>query len=83
MTPSAARIAEVPPAPLQSKVYLTFPEACEYSRINRNKMRDLLKAGKIPSRKVGRTWIVPRASIDAFMAEPRNRVRLAVRNLVG
>jgi excisionase family DNA binding protein len=49
-------------------VYLTFPEACEYARINRNKMRVLLKTGKIPSRKVGRTWIVPRASIDAFMS---------------
>ena len=36
-------------------VYLTFPEACEYARINRNKMRALLKAGKIPARKVGRT----------------------------
>jgi len=66
-----------------SAVYLTFPEACEYSRINRNKMRALLKAGKIPARKVGRTWIVPRASIDSFMAEPHSRARLAVRNLVG
>jgi excisionase family DNA binding protein len=64
-------------------VYLTFPEACEYARINRNKMRVLLKTGKIPSRKVGRTWIVPRASIDTFMAVPHDRARLAVRNLVG
>ena len=63
-------------------VYLTFPEACEYARINRNKMRVLLKTGKIPSRKVGRTWIVPRASIDAFMVEPYDRARLAARNLV-
>ena len=64
-------------------VYLTFPEACEYARINRNKMRVLLKTGKIPSRKVGRTWIVPRAAIDAFMSEPHDRTRLAARNLVG
>jgi excisionase family DNA binding protein len=64
-------------------VYLTFGEACEYARINRNKMRTLLKAGKIPARKVGRTWIVPRAAIDAFMVEPHARARLAVRNLVG
>jgi excisionase family DNA binding protein len=64
-------------------VYLTFPEACEYARINRNKMRVLLKAGKIPARKVGRTWIVPRASIDAFMLEPHSRARLAARGLVG
>ena len=64
-------------------VYLTFAEAVEYARINRNKMRALLKAGKIPARKVGRTWIVPRTSIDAFMDEPHSRARLAVRNLVG
>jgi len=66
-----------------SVVYLTFSEACEYARINRNKMRALLKTGKIPSRKVGRTWIVPRASIDAFMSEPYDRTRIAVRSLVG
>jgi excisionase family DNA binding protein len=64
-------------------VYLTFAEAVEYARINRNKMRALLKAGKIPARKVGRTWIVPRAAIDAFMSEPHDRTRLAMRNLVG
>lgn len=62
-------------------VYLTFPEACAYARINRNKMRALLKAGKIPARKVGRTWIVPRASIDAFMVEPHSRALLVARGL--
>jgi excisionase family DNA binding protein len=63
-------------------VYLTFPEACEYARINRNKMRVLLKTGKIPSRKVGRTWVVPRASIDAFMSEPHDRIRLGVSKMI-
>ena len=64
-------------------VYLTFFEACKYARINRNKMRALLKAGKIPARKVGRTWIIPRVSIDTFMSEPHDRARLAARGLVG
>ena len=68
---------------MTSAVYLTFPEACEYARINRNKMRVLLKTGKIPSRKVGRTWIVPRASIDAFMSEPHDRIRLGVSKIIG
>jgi len=68
---------------LDNQVYLTFHEATVYARVNKNKMRVLLKTGKIPARKVGRTWIVPRAAIDAFMGEPHSRARLAVRGLVG
>ncbi len=45
-------------------VYLTFPEACEYARINRNKMRDLLKAGKIPFRKFAGKRVIAKAAID-------------------
>jgi hypothetical protein len=52
------------------------------AKLNRNKMRVLLKTGKIPARKVGRTWIVPRASIDAFMFEPQEKIRLQIDGII-
>lgn len=58
--------------------YLTFKEACLYSRLGHHTIRQLLLEGKIRGRRVGKKWIVNRESIDAFLEEPHRQAKVAL-----
>ena len=83
MNTAAEHIAEAPSTPLQSKVWLTFKEACDHSTLGHHTIRQLLKQGKIRGRHVGKKWVVSRESIDAFLEEPHRKVRVALDGMRG
>lgn len=77
MTSSAARIADASP------VWMTFKEACLYSTLGHHTVRLLLHQGKIRGRRVGKKWVVSRESIDDYLNEPHQKVRVALDALRG
>jgi excisionase family DNA binding protein len=61
------------PGPAPSP-YLTVQEAAEYLRTTRQAVDDMLSAGKLPRRKVGRRTLVARADLEALIErDPRRR----------
>lgn len=52
---------------------LNIREACEYTGIGQNTMRDLVKWGKIPILRIGRTFIIRREVLDAFITVNQGR----------
>lgn len=87
MTPSAAV------APMQkqrrtmeeitSSIWIDFEEATRYSMLGHHTVRLLLHQGKIRGRRVGKKWVVSRESIDAYLNEPHQKVRVALNALRG
>jgi excisionase family DNA binding protein len=47
---------------------LTVTEACDRLRISRTQFYELLKAGQITARKIGRRTVVLEADVQAFLA---------------
>jgi excisionase family DNA binding protein len=64
-------------------VWMTFKEACLYSRLGHHTIRQLLHQGKIRGRHVGKKWVVSRESIDAFLEEPHRQAKVALDSLRG
>ena len=64
-------------------VWMTFREACLYSRLGHHTVRQLLHQGKIRGRHVGKKWVVSRESIDAFLEEPHRQAKVALDALRG
>src|SRR5205807_5528560 len=53
--------------------FLSVPEAAEYLRTSRQAVDDLLSAGKLGRRKVGRRTLVARADVEHLVqADPRS-----------
>ena len=68
----------IQPSPSPLGVWLTFKEACLYSRLGHHTIRQLLHQGKIRGRHVGKKWVVSRESIDAFLEEPHRQAKVAL-----
>ena len=49
---------------------MTTEEVSQYLRIDEQTVRDLLRARKLPGRKVGRSWRVLRSELDAWLRQP-------------
>lgn len=47
---------------------LTLAEATAYARIGRDKLTALLQSGEVKSRRIGRRWVISRASLDDWLA---------------
>lgn len=56
-----------------NKAGLNIREACEYTGLGQNTMRDLVKWGKIPILRIGRKFIIRREVLDAFIAVNQGR----------
>lgn len=63
----AAIRADVRPPP-EPSLFLTLDEAARQLRIGRTSLYGMLDRGELPSVKVGRRRLVPRAAIDALEA---------------
>jgi excisionase family DNA binding protein len=46
-------------------------EAAEELGLSQNRVRQLIKGGKIPAQKIGNLWIVTRPDLEEFKAKPR------------
>ena len=49
---------------------MTTEEVSQYLRIDEQTVRDLLRARKLPGRKVGRSWRVLRSELEAWLRQP-------------
>jgi excisionase family DNA binding protein len=67
-----ARLAEERPAASASP-YLTVGEAAEYLRASRQRVYDLLSAGRLTRHKDGSRVLVARAELDAYLAGGNGR----------
>ncbi|HEY8394944.1 MAG TPA: helix-turn-helix domain-containing protein [Thermaerobacter sp.] len=47
---------------------MTVAEAAAYLRVDERTVRRLLRAGRLPGRKVGREWRLHKAALDRFLA---------------
>ena len=50
---------------------MTTEEVSQYLRIDEQTVRDLLRARKLPGRKVGRSWRVLRSELEAWLRQPQ------------
>lgn len=48
---------------------LTVDEACEVLRIGHNAIYELLNSGKLKGYRNGRTWRIPKSSIQLFVLQ--------------
>jgi len=53
----------------QQRDFLTVDELAAYLRVSRSQAYALVWAGKVPAFQVGRSWRVPRAELEARLAE--------------
>ena len=51
---------------------MTVEEVCDYLRLGKNSVYNLLKSGKLPSLKIGRKWLVPYNCLCEFMHSNKN-----------
>jgi excisionase family DNA binding protein len=49
---------------------LSVEDAAVRLGIGRNQAYEAVKAGTIPSLRVGRRWLIPRAALDRLLADP-------------
>jgi len=52
----------------QPKEVLTVPQAADYLQASERTVRGLLAAGKLPGRKVGRSWRLSRRALDEYLS---------------
>jgi excisionase family DNA binding protein len=50
-------------------------KAAELLGVSQNRVRQLINSGQLPARRVGRTFVIRRADVDAFVALPPGRPR--------
>jgi excisionase family DNA binding protein len=53
------------------KRVLTVAEAADYLKIGINLTYRLVKSGEIPSRRLGRRWIIPGRLLDEWLNKPK------------
>ena len=46
---------------------LTVEEACEYLRIGKTAMYQLLKSGRLPAMRIQRKWMIPRKGLRTIV----------------
>lgn len=62
---------------------LTTTQAARYLHISSERIRQLIKAGKLPARRVGRSWLVDKRDVDLFQPGHPGRRRKAQGNSDG
>ena len=55
--------------PAPQPITVRIPEACRITGIGRSKLYELIKAGDIPTIKVGSMTLVPVKGLEGFLAE--------------
>jgi len=55
--------------------YMTLPEACNYGRIGRTRLYELIQQGVVVAKKLGAKTLVSRASIDKLLKKLPRRKR--------
>lgn len=53
---------------MSDKLAYNLPEFCKATGLGRDAAYKLIHSGQVRARKVGANWIIPRASIEAFLA---------------
>jgi hypothetical protein len=66
----AERLSALIPQPLPR--WLTFKEACEYARVKRGRMDEMIGDGSVHGGKKKGCWIADRKSIDDYYLMDRN-----------
>lgn len=51
------------------KATMTIPEACQYLGIGRNSGYEAAASGKIPTIRIGKRILVPRAALERLLAD--------------
>ncbi|MBQ9004132.1 MAG: helix-turn-helix domain-containing protein [Eggerthellaceae bacterium] len=61
-------------------VLLTLPEAAKIMRVSRSKAQKMAKAGALPFRKLGATWVIPRSVLyrELGLELPREEKEAAI-----
>lgn len=59
---------------MQDEKLLTVPETAAALRCHENTVRRWLLTGQMAGKKAGRKWLVPEASIDAFMRDSQPKI---------
>ena len=49
----------------QLSKYLTVPEAAAELGVSRQRVGQIIQAGRLPAERVGRIWLVPLAAVEA------------------
>jgi excisionase family DNA binding protein len=55
--------------------FVTVTEAAELLGVNRQRVHYLLKIGRLPKRRVGPIYLIPRKAVLEFERQPRGRPR--------
>ena len=64
----AAMVTDEPDAPTLARLTLSNEEIRKLTGLGRDKILELLRAGTIPSVRVGRRYLVTRNHLEAFLA---------------
>jgi hypothetical protein len=67
----AERLSALIPQPLPR--WLTFKEACEYARVKRDRMAEMIGDGSVHGGKKKGCWIIDRQSIDDYYLTGKNK----------
>ncbi len=57
------------PLPASPSLMLSLPEVCKETRLGRRKVWELTNSGELPIVRVGRRVLVPRAGLEAWIAD--------------
>ena len=61
----------------QERLTMTVPECAQLLGVGRNNCYERAKAGEIPSIRVGKRLLIPRAALQKWLDETRNRAAAA------
>ena len=53
---------------MEPETYLNIRQAAELLKVHPNTIRNWLKAGELPGKKIGRLWRISAAAVDALIA---------------
>lgn len=59
-----------PAAPATADELLSLPAAAMLADVTEQWLRKLVKAGRVPGQRIGRSWLVPRSAAESFRRHP-------------
>jgi hypothetical protein len=62
--------AEIAPAAPTADELLPLPAAAALADVTEQWLRQLVKAGRVPGQRIGRSWVVPRSAAENFRRHP-------------
>jgi hypothetical protein len=60
----------VPAAPATADELMSLPAAAALADVTEQWLRQLVKAGRVPGQRIGRSWLVPRSAAESFRRHP-------------